>query len=748
VPAGSVAARAASWGLRSRNLPGPQYGASLGGMPFMTGIFGPTARIWVEFAFGADPNGLPDFWSWTDVTADVMYATRVAISLGRGDETSKAAAAGLGFTLLNSHAAYSAYNPASMYYPNVRRNTPVRVRVDLGSGPTVLYVGNTVGFTPGWDTSAKLAIVSVTAGGTLRRLGQGKTPLRSASYRAITTTAIAPYAYWTMEDGSTAVNFASTIAGVAALAITGTVGIGAAAGPGTAASADFSGGGSVAAALPVPAGTASAWRVALSFSSSVASGDFVPLHIETATGTVWEVEIDTTSSNGPTIHVGTEAPGLVSNSVSYTHSGGAWAAGTWHSIILDGVQTGADMGFTMTVDGSPFVDPSAFTAQQLGAITSIVVNPATPAFLTKTSSAFLAAHLAVWASNPSDNLWSPAAGWAGETADERLIRLCAEESIPFTITGTSTMAMGAQPVAAILDVLRECETADGGVLYDGFTAGLAYTCRTARYNLTAALTVDVALGQLSTPFAPVDDDQRNRNDVTVSRTGGATARYIATTGPLGTDTIGTYDTSVQVNTSDDTPLLNIAGWNAHLGTVQGLRYPTLPLDFTATPTLAQKWLDAPNISYRADVVNIDQKATQHPPDDVALIVEGYTMTLDTNRWTATAACSQYAPWQVGALDDPVLGHLDTAGCVIAAGGWDGTSATFAVTTTTGPLWTTSGADYPFDLNVGGQRVTVSGCTGASNPQTFTVSVASVNGVAKFHSPGDALSLWSPLILAL
>lgn len=71
----------------------------------------------------------------------------------------------------------------------------------------------------------------------------------------------------------------------------------------------------------------------------------------------------------------------------------------------------------------------------------------------------------------------------------------------------------------------------------------------------------------------------------------------------------------------------------------------------------------------------------------------------------------------------------------------------SVSTTTGPVWTTNGAHVPFDINVGGERMTVTAISGASSPQTFTVTRA-VNGVQKHHAAGTDVRLYQPLILGL
>jgi hypothetical protein len=57
------------------------------------------------------------------------------------------------------------------------------------------------------------------------------------------------------------------------------------------------------------------------------------------------------------------------------------------------------------------------------------------------------------------------------------------------------------------------------------------------------------------------------------------------------------------------------------------------------------------------------------------------------------------------------------------------------------LWTTTGT--PFDINLDGERCTVTAVSGASSPQTFTVT-RSVNGVSKAHAVGATVALWTPV----
>ena len=726
-------------------------GGSRGGQPFLPNVLS-GGLIWVEMAFGAVLTGSPDAYPWVEVTADVMYASQVNITQGRADETSQAQAAQCTFSLLNTGNKYTPYNPTATFWPNVKRGTPVRVRVDVGTGAYTLFQGSMVGATPGWDTSTNLATVDVVAAGATRRLGQGRTPLRTPLYRA-SIAQDSPLYYWPMEDGSSATSCQPAV-GAPSLVKSGSVTLASSGPGGSLPLPNFTSAGQLSAPITGAGSTANGWQVSFAFQSdNVGVSDFLGILGWHTTGNQhWWVSY---IPNSNVVNFSYLSPTVSSGTASFPLT---LLNTAWHSVQIRAANFGGDLHYGVWIDGNG--TDSRFVGEQMGTLTSrVTVNPfdiAGP----PVGTSFRLGHLEFSAWNMTSifdvtphnvtTFSNSVTGFTGETATTRVARLCSEEGVPVNVIGTATTGMGPQSQATFMDLLRECETTDGGFLYDGFSSGVAYNALSSRYNAPAALTADATLGQVSIPFAPVDDDQRNRNDVTASRnvSSGSSARFVDSTGPLGTAAIGTYDTSVTVNTATDDPLLQIAAWLVHLGTVQGLRIPALALDFTATPGLIQAWLDAPFVGFPVAVNNIVQRAVQAPPDNLSLVVEGYTQTISTLRWTVSLNTSPGSPYGVGVLDSAMLGHLDTAGCVLDVAGWDGAAGTFLVDTSSGPLWTTSAGDYPFDLNVGGQRVTVSGCSGASNPQTFTVAAASVNGVSKIHPGGEPVSLWQPLVMAL
>lgn len=724
------------------------FGATAaGGKPFLTDILGTDARLMVEAAFGADLTGNPDLWNWYDITADVRQADGNKVSIGpmgRSDEASQSQPAGCGFQLDNTSGAYTANHPGSPWFPYVRRNTPVRVRLYVNGMWSTRFQGYANGWVPSWDTSCNLAVVTVSASGVLRRLNQGKTPLRSPLYRAINGGS--PVAYWPLEDASGATQASSGVVGGTALKATSTSPkFGSVSAAGSAPIADFGGGGQLTGSIT--SSTDGSFRV--EFIAVFASGQTAPApYIKPltwyTTGTYyeWFVQVNGPGGFNQEIEVafrpsdGSSLVELITAFVPYD--------GKAHHYRIDVVQSGANQVVTFYVDGVDQIDDGFLhRVATVGHVTGVVLNQEG-----ETSSALPAiGHLAVWAPITSGvDTVSASTGYAGEAAVARLARLCGEQGVPLAIVGTSDTAMGAQTVDTFSNLIRECETTDDGLLYDGLGPGLGYVTRQARYNVTAALTPDMSADppQVDDPFQPADDDQRNRNLVKVDRKGGSSAISEDVTGTLGANTVGTYDTSVAVNTQTDGVLLYRAAWEVHKGTVTGFRYPTLGLDLAATPALVPAWLASP-LASRIDVLNVTSKATQHPPGTVSVLLEGYSEVLSPFDWTVAANCSPYDPWRVAVIESTsrdTLWRVDAGGSTLAADAPAGATS-LSVASTDGYLLSTAGGDFPVDLDVGGVKVTATAVTGSSSPQTVTVTAT-----AYPLKSGWTVHLWRPPAIAL
>lgn len=714
-------------------------------MPFCADVFGPDARIAVELAWGADLTADPATWSWTDVTTYVRQADGQKISIspmGRGDETSKSQPAGCSFEVDNTTGDFSRKNPAGRWWPNVRRNTPLRVRLTLdGSSWSVRFQGQVNGFTPGWDTTANIAIVTVSASGKLRQLQQGKSPLKSPLYRAVT--ALTPVAHWSFEDGTDATQAGSAVTGVEPLTVfSGTATFGGDTHPLGATAATDVVNAHLVGTIPTRS-SQTGWGMFITFRltrPTVAGALIVLLSWTTANGYNWAflAEDDGTFTEVSTTNAPVTLSVFGSSPINFYD-------GEWHTLAVLVTPVNANTTrMDMWLDGvHDFDTASPHVFSPLGGGVRV---PDDRVFVTQNTDSVRVSHLGFFeaASLDPTDLISAVDAWVGETATDRIARLCSEEGVPVDITGVSDTTMGAQTSDTFVNLVRECETTDDGVLYDGRGPGLRYVARAVRYNAAASLTVDVSAEQLGDPFTPVDDDQRNRNLFTVSRKNGSSATYEDNFSDLGTQEIGTYDDSLTVNTEDDSGLGFRAAHEVHKGTVDAAyRYPTLNLELAGVPEIAPAWLLA-EVSARVDVTNVSDKATQHPPGDVDLLLEGWSEQLSPFTWTATGNCSSFQPWRVGVIEGAgdTTWRIDSGASTLAADADVGaTSLTVAVTD--GYLWSTSAADYPRSVEVGGIEVNVTAVSGAGSPQTFTVDPLPYRLTA-----GSQVRLWHPPTIAL
>ncbi|MPZ27548.1 MAG: hypothetical protein GEV12_14350 [Micromonosporaceae bacterium] len=345
-------------------------------------------------------------------------------------------------------------------------------------------------------------------------------------------------------------------------------------------------------------------------------------------------------------------------------------------------------------------------------------------------------------------------GWAGETAGRRMERLCGEQGIVFRPVGDldQTALMGPQPVATLLENLRECEAADQGILYEPRqTIGLGYRTLASLYNQLPRLSLDAGAGgegDIVNPFLPVQDDQAVRNAVTVEHPEGNSFSVVD---EANVARRGRYEDQRQINVLSFLQLPDVAGWLLHLGTWPGMRYPAVSpaLDVRAGIVPAWEVLDV------GDVIPVSNLPPQHPTNVVALLAQGYAETIRPHSWGAEVNCSPAGPYTVGVYadvgetpgpDEPKRYSSD--GTFRTIGPINATGTSIAFTITQGPFWTTDPAALPFDILVGGERMRVTNIAAPTGSfQTFTV-IRSINGVVKEHPDGVQVHLWKPARYAL
>ena len=704
----------------------------------------------VYLAIGADLTKPPTSWVWTDVSDYVRASPGISTTQGRDDWTSTVRTSSAQLALSNRDGRFSRRNPNSPYYGQLTFNTPIWMTVDGGAGPVTRFQGFVNEWPTRWtpDSAATDSTVPIQCAGIMRRLQQG-TVLNSPVRRAVTGTN--PVAYWPMEDSPSVSLIASAITGGTSLpqettdTRTGHSGL-------------CDGAGLCLNLQPLVSGTANS-KVPLSLASigsswsfgfvarlnvaSIASMTLLQFDRAQVAGAFYYVQVNLTSQTLAFVfRDGSLAtpPGLTITTPVVAADVGTTVAPHYFAVTL--VQVGADTVVTVYMDGS-VVGTGTMTGVTNAGPTGLLLGPNGSEMNMANPSYLLFGHLAVCNNTNLATIGaspSPINAYVGELATSRIRRLAAEEGVPMVCTSGVSAAMGLQGTDTFLNLLRECEAADMGVIYET-NWGLGYQSLNDRINQPVSMALDFNQGHIAVEPQPADDDQRLRNKWTVSRATGSEATAQLISGPLGTLAAGLYDDSVTVNLYVDSQLFDQAGWRLHLSTVDEDRWPSLSLRFNGTPSLIPLWAAMP-FGGRITVAN---PLSQGAPNIIDAIVEGWSEYWDGIIWVAEVTTSPASPYAVAIATDPSpavqeVPRLGSGTATLSVGISSG-DASFGIVSGTGGLWTTVAADFPLDVNIDGERIRLSTITGAASPQTATVSARSVNGIVKAHTAGAAIEVW-------
>jgi hypothetical protein len=712
-----------------------------------------------------------------DVTVQLYYdggwhdapaLTRGGVTLSRGaaGEGQDAPPSAAGLQLDNRTGAYNPRNPAGPLYGLVGRNTPMRVSAD-GSVRSTTEVSS---WAPGREIKGS-AWTTVQGGGLMRRLQQGTTPLRTPAVRAVPS-ASNLIAFWPLEEGEDATYAASGLDGGDPLTLSGAIGFGRGAGlPGWPPIVDLGQGGGTLTA-PIRGAGSTAFGI-----------EYVVRYPTRDSGlAVSPTLMDIRFSGGSIARLTLFAdPYMYALPVDAADLGLGAAArpevpvydSVYRHFQLDVDQDGSDVILTWYINGEfistgSFPGQETYTGQTMGTPYQVQINPA------GNSVGMPALGYLGFYSSASPG-WSgagiPHLGYPGELAGQRFLRVADEEGVDADVIGDpdDTQAMGPQPAASLVDVLRECVRTDDGMLFEA-RDDRTLIMRTGRdrYNQASSLTLDFTGEQLAPGLAPVIDDAPTRNDVTAARRGGGSARAVQLTGPLNVQDpiadpqgIGRVDHRVDVNTATDAVLLSHASWHLAKGTVDEPRYPNITVDLDARgvePALIAA-LDALEIGDRFEVENLPADWQAGNASLLLLGVrENYPAGAGDYRRLVTLNAAPASVYEIGIVgadngSTDLRGQaVDTDLSTLSSG--VGAYATSLSVTTSSVVWTTDSDDWNPALNggglfveIGGEQMRVTSITGASSPQTVAV-VRSTNGVVKAHAAGAAVDAAHPIRVGL
>jgi hypothetical protein len=598
------------------------------------------------------------------------------------------------------------------------------------------------------------------ASGILRRLGQGR-PLRSAIYRAISAESTI-IAYWPCEDGSGSTTFASAIhghpPGVPVPNAAGVTFAGDSDFPGSDPLATVADGCQLSFVIP-PYDTSAqrvAWRYAIRLPRSVTGGTPIGHLLTTGTVAHWQLQVEPGTPDVIKMAGFNSASVEIVNDTSpqpFTIDPGEepYPQPLW--VNVDVWQDGSDVrwGYVVQHGAQGAGNGGVVAAAALGRAHGAVLN------VNSSSDGMSFGHLAI-----GDNILfaaeaaSASTGWSPEEDSRRVSRLAAEESlteyfVPVTSlqeTVDNSIYMGQQRTTDFLSLIQECRDAGQALMWETAGGLVFFLTRLARYNRPVDLELDWDQQHLAA-LTPAEDDQQLRNDMTVRRVDGGSARYQH---PSVDPTSDDYDASTPVYSGQatidldaDTTLPFHAQWRVHLGTVDEPRYPQLGIDLHRHTGL-QQYVAVFAPGARVRVLNPPAELGPNPIDVYVLGVQEF---LDPKQWTVFWNCAPASPWDVYEVEDATLGRIGPVGASLSAG-VNSSATSLSVATPSGyPLWTT-GSDVQRLTDAFDDRTVSSGWGTSDDGSSWSTSGGSasdysVSAGAGLHSVGAVNSVRSTVI---
>lgn len=595
-------------------------------------------------------------------------------------------------------------------------------------------------WSPRWDQTSRNATTPVVGAGILRRLGQGASTVRSPMYLNILSYSRL-VGYWPIEDGAESTALTNKVTGgrpgqLADMVLGGD-------GPdGSTSAATFSDAASTSQLSGAfkPASTTAGWQISWACKLSTSPSTLTQMITWwTTTGDRWSVNFNTGVYN---IHVidkdGTTV--LFDSNISNVGSGDPTQ---WIEFRLKATASGG----TVSVEFAWYAQGAGTIWGTTGSYSGSVGALRNWSATGNTSMQGGSMCHVFGVTTGLDDLQSYAAlrsfdGYAGELAGDRVLRLAAQEDVPVILMGDSTQTapMGPQSPSTFLDLVRECEDAEQGVVIER-GAGLGFITYLFRTNSPVAMALDFNAGHIADPPEPTDDDLHLVNQVNLTRKGGS---EVTAQDASSIALSGIYSTDLTVNLQTDDQLFDQAGWRLHMGTIDELRWPVITLQLHRNPSLIPAWCGL-RIGSRITIAN--------PPSAVAgaqldLIVEGYTETITNVTWDVELNCSPASAWNVGVWGTTRYDSLTTT----LVGTQTSGSTSWAITTVLpDEVWSTTAV--PYDWLVGGERVTVTAVTAAAGTGPFTQTATVTRNVnslpgGKTHAAGEQVQLADSRVYAL
>lgn len=707
---------------------------------------------------------------WNDITDNDEVFTDSAITIiqGNTDEMGSLRSTQINMRLDNSSDKYRVSNPLSPLYRLVGRNTPLKVTV--GSAVRGIAEVNSWKCDESQDFRKTprrgKSWTDISASGILARVNKWGRFIRSPLYRAVVLSGTDPAEYWDMEIPSGGSEAPSAVSGSSLTPVTtvrytvgtsvlppgGAPDFGSGNGvPGSAALPGFQNGGTLAG--PIRKDTFNGYAIdwVMQFEANTDAGGTTSADVLrwTETGTYVEFTVNVTKDFVTVFHSN------VADKATGSFTGSATAAldvydGAPHHFRYQVRQSGGNYRADIYIDSANYATADNFVPGMTGTVgrpSAIEWNPGEDR---GDYMPVACGHLVVWKSGQLGDqppVFFALNGYAGETAGDRMDRLCDEENITFGLEGTAALSreMGPQKPDTLYNLMQEIKNTDDGLVYDDIDVlGIIFKIRSRRYNRTPTMT----LYPSDFPALPVEvtDDLDTNNIVTARQRDGGEATAEDSTSFLGSQAppsgVGEEKTEIDVNLYDpNTYLIQEANWWMRRGTVDLPRYPQLVLDLNASPHLVTAANDLV-VGAVIEIVGLRENV-------IRLFVLGWTETIGTHSRKMVLTCKPDQQFVVGEYDDTAV-RYDLASCTLN-GVHSANATTLTLSMSSDEVWSTTSR---YDIFIAGELITVPigamGARSGSGPyaQTATGVIRGVNGISKVLPTGSEVHVSTPGRLAL
>lgn len=516
-----------------------------------------------------------------------------------------------------------------------------------------------------YDDGNGVVWAPLTAYGLMYRLGlPGQDVLaRSALRRWYSQqTSPAPIAYWPMEDESDATQAASGLVGGTALTFSGTLRPGDSSVPGGVSSGIRSSGSTAGSGVNRFSGmvgngafTYSGTQLVVDYTVCAETFSGAPA---AATGQHLDVALSQASPVGQ-VYLSIKTYGTPGFIVSIFQGGGSANTtindadastalnGAPHHVRWILANSGANCSVTIQLDGST-VATGTVTGKNLPALNIIGVpeqsqwDNSTPAVVADMPVTF--SHVAIWNTSSAPSPATAAFGHVGETADDRVSRVCDEEGIEAFVHPDAGVAMGPQPVAPPLQMfVGSGEVAEQGVFGEPrHTSGFTFRANESISDQDPTVTLDYAAEEVAPPMLHREDLDHAQNDIIVTRRGGGSSgQVLKETGQLNasdphTDpkAIGPYPVRPVLSLETDAQAATQAGRRLRHGTTDELRFAAVGVDLTALYRADKTALLGDVLAVDpGDKILIENLPSWLGGGDTAQLQRGFTEVLGPFHWT-------------------------------------------------------------------------------------------------------------------